>query len=161
MQSSTPLAEHTNRLFHAWPDDINKHYRLLPLSFMHFRTLCSQYFLHSAHQTKLINPLISLCSKALYAYMKIGWKNINNSSPCHAWREGGKSQTAHNPPTGIPKNQSIIFFLTLFRLYIIRKIWWYPDFFSLSVSCPHRIEWHCHEVSLLAGARRRKCWNSR
>jgi hypothetical protein len=32
------------------------------------------------HQTELINPLISLCWKALYAYMKIHWKkNINTS----------------------------------------------------------------------------------
>lgn len=56
---------------------------------MHIRTLCSQYFLHSAHQTKLINPLISLCSKALYAYMKIRWKNINNLSPLSRVDEKG------------------------------------------------------------------------
>lgn len=63
----------------------------------------------AAHQTELINPLISLCSKALYAYIR--WnpmKNINNSFLALV-----KVIQRHNPPTRTPKNQSIFVIVAL------------------------------------------------
>lgn len=95
-----------------------------------------------AHQTKLINPLISLRSKALYAYTKIRRKNINNS--CHVAVKPllKVTQPIISPLQYTAKrkaNKKSIdfscccslfgaFSSTLLFATTRRNFWWYPDF---------------------------------